>query len=208
METLAAQSGVTLPLGYSQVFFAPSTVLRNEAARNALRTFVEVSTQGWEAAKRDPASAISAVMESRRTLGYPEEVKGVIDENSTEFQRLSLIRCLPYVHGTDGSLTHHIDPLEWQKASSAMADLGFISKTVPASQSLDATVCAQQNNAAESKAAAHVCEIPDGLSLARKIRSNVAKRSSAFLARSGRQVSVALMIMILGEHVAFAHSHL
>ena len=75
-------------------------MLRSEQARKALQDFVAVSVQGWEEAERDPAAAVRAVMESRQALGYPKEEKGVIDENSYEFQRLSLQHCLPYVKST------------------------------------------------------------------------------------------------------------
>ena len=189
VETLASQSGVTLPLGYSQVLFATSSSLRNESARKALQTLLDVSAEGWEAAKNDPSAAVTAVMESRRAMAYPDEIKGVIDENSAEFQMLSLARCLPYVLSGPGNQSHLIDPSQWQKASSAMADLGFISKTVPASQSLDITVWPRQKESLEAAVSTTPCEITDGLSLARKIRSNVAKRSAAFLARAGRSVS-------------------
>ena len=188
VETLAAQSGVVLPLGYSQVLFAPSSVLRNEAARKALKAFVEVSAQSWRQCESDPAAAVSAVMEGRRALGYPEEVKGVIDENSAEFQRLSLIRCLPYVTGQGES--HHIDPQTWQKASVAMTSLGFVSKTIPTAHSLDDGVWPKHQHSSTPNSVA--CEITDGLSLARKIRSDVAKRSAAFIARTGRAVRLQL----------------
>ena len=194
VETLASQSGVTLPLGYSQVLFATSSSLRSESARKALQVFLDVSAEGWEAAKKDPSAAVTAVMESRHAMGYPEEIKGVIDENSAEFQMLSLARCLPYVQSNHGTQSHLIDPSQWQKASSAMADLGFISKTVPASQSLDITVWPQQTVPSKPAVSTTPCEITDGLSLARKIRSNVAKRSAAFLARAGRSVSLLLSL--------------
>ena len=191
METLASQSGVTLPLGYSQVLFAPSSVLRSEPARKALQTLLDVSVQGWEAAQKDPSAAVAAVMESRHAIGYPMERNGIIDENSAEFQMRSLARCLPYVHSECGTPSHLIDQSQWQKASSAMAALGFISKTVPASLSLDLTVWPRQQEAINTTVSLHPsCDIADGLSLARKIRSNVAKRSAAFLARAGRSVSV------------------
>lgn len=99
-------------------------MLRDESARKALKAFIEVSAQSWRLCESDPAAAVRAVMEGRRALGYPEEEKGVIDENSAEFQRLSLIRCLPYVTGQGES--HHIDPQTWQKASVAMTSLGFV----------------------------------------------------------------------------------
>jgi hypothetical protein len=187
LETLAAHAGVTLPLGYSQVLFAPSSVLRNEAARKALHTFVEVSAQGWKDCEKDPAAAVAAVIECRRSMGYPTEVKGVVDENSAEFQRQCLARSLPYVTHGNCEQTHLINPTVWQKASAAMASLGFISKTVPASMSFDAGVWPKKQPYVPS-AEPTQCEVTDGLSLARKIRSDVAKRSAAYLARAGRSV--------------------
>lgn len=187
LETLAAHAGVTLPLGYSQVLFAPSSVLRNEAARLALHNFVEVSAQGWKACEEDPAAAVAAVMECRRSMGYPAEVKGVVDESSAEFQKQCLARSLPYVTHGNSEQTHLIDPTAWQKASAAMASLGFISKTVPASVSFDAGVWPKKQPYVPSTEPTK-CEITDGLSLARKIRSDVAKRSAAYLARAGRSV--------------------
>lgn len=127
-------------------------------------------------------------MKGRRALGYPEEEKGVIDENSAEFQRLSLIRCLPYVTGQGES--HHIDPQTWQRASVAMTSLGFVSKTIPAASSLDDGVWPRSQQSSTPNSAA--CEITDGLSLARKIRSDVSKRSTAFIARTGRKVTLQL----------------
>ena len=187
LETLAVQSGITLPLGYSQVLFAPSHVLRSETARKALQDFVEVSAEGWKACVADPSSAVAAVIESRLSMGYPKEVKGTFDESSPSFQRLCLDRCLPYVTGAGGNQSHHIDPLLWQNASAAMASVGFISRTVPVTQSLDVGIWPKSQGTAPVSST-HSCEITDGLSLARKIRSDVAKRSAAYLARTGRAV--------------------
>lgn len=187
LETLATHAGVALPLGYSQVLFAPSSVLRNEAARKALNTFVEVSAQGWKDCEEDPAAAVAAVIECRRSMGYPAEAKGVVNEDSAEFQKQCLARSLPYVTHGNSEQTHLINPTVWQKASAAMASLGFISKTVPASMSFDAGVWPKKQPYAPS-AEPTQCEVTDGLSLARKIRSDVAKRSAAYLARAGRSV--------------------
>ena len=187
LESLAEQSGITLPLGYSQVLFAPSHVLRNEAARKALQVFVEVSVEGWKACVADPSGAVAAVIESRLDMGYPKEVNGVFDESSAAFQRRCLDRCLPYVTGAVSNQSHHIDPLVWQKASAAMASVGFISRTVPVSQSLDTEIW-RWNKDPAPVSSNHTCEITDGLSLARKIRADVAKRSAAYLARAGRPV--------------------
>jgi hypothetical protein len=187
LETLAEQSGITLPLGYSQVLFAPSHVLRSETVRKALQDFVEVSAEGWKACVADPSSAVAAVIESRLSMGYPKEVKGTFDESSPAFQRLCLDRCLPYVTAAGGKQSHHIDPLLWQNASAAMASVGFISRTVPVAQSLDIGIWPKSQGTAPVSSN-HSCEITDGLSLARKIRSDVAKRSAAYLARTGRAV--------------------
>lgn len=188
LESLAEQSGITLPLGYSQVLFAPTHVLRNEASRKALEAFVEVSVEGWKACAADPSGAVAAVIESRISMGYPKEVNGVFDESSAAFQRLCLERCMPYVRGAGSNQSHYIDPLLWQKASAAMASVGFISRTVPVTTSLDTGIWAKSQDTAPLSST-HTCEITDGLSLARKIRSDVAKRSTAYLARNGRPVN-------------------
>lgn len=198
LESLAEQSGITLPLGYSQVLFAPSNVLRSETARKALQDFVEVSAEGWKACVADPSSAVAAVIESRLSMGYPKEVKGTFDESSPAFQRLCLDRCLPYVRA-GGNQSHYIDPVVWQNASAAMASVGFISRTVPVAQSLDIGIWPKSQGTVPVSST-HSCQITDGLSLARKIRSDVAKRSTAYHARTGRAVSDSSFIVIDHHH--------
>jgi methylenetetrahydrofolate dehydrogenase (NADP+)/methenyltetrahydrofolate cyclohydrolase len=191
LEALAAQSGMILPLGYSQVLFAPSSILRKDSARIALQKFLEVTVEGWKASDRDANDAVSAVMESRKVMGYPEEQQDILDENSAEFQRLSLARCLPYV-ATGSSQCHRIDPKKWQEASTAMSALGLVSYNIPASLSLDTTIFPSEDNTIPLGVVSS-CDIVDGLSLARKIRSDVAKRSLAFTARTGRSPCLAVI---------------
>lgn len=101
-----------------------------------------------------------------------------------------MARCLPYV-ATDSPQSHRIDPKKWQEASTAMSALGLVSYNIPVSLSLDTTIFPSQDNTIPPTP--QECEMCDGLSLARKIRSDVAKRSAAFLARAGRNPCLAVI---------------
>jgi hypothetical protein len=204
LQTLIDKAGLPFPLGYSQVLFAPCSVLDREDARKSLRLFLEICCEGWRQCVMDAELATTAIMIGRKSLGYPNEVPGVFDESSSDFQRKSLSRNLAYVAGSPSYTpesfleSHYIDSTRWQEASNAMASTGFVYGIVPFVKAVDTRVWSKPTpttGTSSSVVEESACEVPCGLTLARKIRSEVSKRSTAFLAYNGRRVSATVSLL-------------
>lgn len=159
-------------LGYGQALFAPRRALRLPGADGLLRSFLAATREGWALARSDPRRA--------EELCLPF-LEGEQRECFAEHLRL----LLPFV-----SPDLSIDPSRWHAVNEGFVAMGYAPARarVDGYDSLDASI-------ARESASAHVTDgvAPDGLAIARHLRSEAAQRASAAALRLGRPPALAVV---------------
>lgn len=94
-------------LGYSQLLFAPEEDLAASDKREVVKTFLDVTFQGWDIAIQDNAAAADAVEEAKSMLGLDDESNDHWD-NSRSYQIQNVGLCCNFVKETTQGNRHGV----------------------------------------------------------------------------------------------------
>lgn len=104
-----------MELGYSQVVFVPTSLLGDNTRKAQLRTFLEVTYQGWKKAIANPDEAARAVMALQ-----PSNIDHWVHDH--KFTTKTVERCCEYVKMSRlGPKLGVLDPSVWNEANQWLA---------------------------------------------------------------------------------------